>query len=516
MAISTMEKLVLIVPKSDIDKMLKTLVFSRCVEIRPLDVVIGNDNEGEEASQDGFLKKPEYQTEKFECDRLLARIKDSLEFIAPYRTDKKGLFAAKPSVCEEKYSEDNESYKTGIEAVTKICALSDKLSSLDTEYKKCEELLTMLSPWDTFDLKLSESTTKNTLTVLGVIPKLFSLDSLLGELDEKGYRALIEKVSESESATYISVTSHNEDFDAVSELLVKYGFLKSDFKNLTLTPYEESVKLKEKLEILQSEKENIKKEITEAAKFTCEIEFVYDVVKLKSIKTLAKEKLVCTEETVILSGYVPVKAKKRLEKRLEKLDCYFEFFEVSDEDDVPVELSNNAFATPVEFVEGLYSYPRYGSFDPSFLVAIFYYVIFGLMLADVGYGLLLVIAGLLGKKLLHPKPSMRKLLNLFAISGVSCIIWGILFGSYFGDMPVAVMTNMFGIENPPNVALWFDPVKSPINFLIVSIAMGVIHLFTGMGIKMWQLIKSGHPVAAIFDIGSWCLIFIAFLLLTRR
>ena len=132
------------------------------------------------------------------------------------------------------------------------------------------------------------------------------------------------------------------------------------------------------------------------------------------------------------------------------------------------------------------------------------------MLGDVAYGLILAVGGFLAVKLMKPKGGIKKLITLFAICGVSCIIAGVLFGSYFGDLPTKMMVNMFGVaeENVPKIAILFDPMQNPMGLLIISLAVGAIHLFTGMGIKFYVLCKEGRPLDAVFDIGSWYVFFI--------
>ena len=151
---------------------------------------------------------------------------------------------------------------------------------------------------------------------------------------------------------------------------------------------------------------------------------------------------------------------------------------------MPVKLLNQPAVKPFESVVGLYSLPAYGSFDPTFIMSIFFFVIFGFMLGDVLYGLLLTVGCLIMLKLLNISAGVKNLVKLFAICGVSSIICGVLFGSYFGDLPQQLMKNMFGADIG-GTHLWFDMVNDPILFLIVSMAIGVIHIMTGMGIKIY-------------------------------
>ena len=184
-------------------------------------------------------------------------------------------------------------------------------------------------------------------------------------------------------------------------------------------------------------------------------------------------------------------------------------------EDVPVLLQNNRFASPFESIIGSYGYPRYGSFDPTFIVAIFYSLIFGMIMQDVGYGLLLTLGCPLLIRKMNPKKSTKQLLQAFTICGVSTIVFGVLFGGYFGDLPHQLAVNFFGADADAlnHLALLFNPVENNTGFLILTLAVGGIHMVVGMLIRAYMLAKRGDLFAAIFDVGSWIVLFAGLLLL---
>lgn len=205
---------------------------------------------------------------------------------------------------------------------------------------------------------------------------------------------------------------------------------------------------------------------------------------------------------------MPEKATKKLVELLESRGDAYMLSDPEPEDDVPVLLENNAMATQFEPVISLYSLPAYGTFDPTFIMSFFYIIIFGLMFADVGYGVLLVAVCLLGLKLMKPTGSLRQFMWMFTMCGGSMIVMGILFGGYFGDLPDAIAKYFLGKPEGCDLALWFNPLSEPMLFLFVSLGIGALHLFAGLCVKFYILWKGGHPFAAIFDAGSWMLVFI--------
>ena len=174
--------------------------------------------------------------------------------------------------------------------------------------------------------------------------------------------------------------------------------------------------------------------------------------------------------------------------------------------DPPVLLKNNKFASCFEWVIGLYSYPKYSGFDPTFIMAIFYCILFGLMFADAGYGLLFVLIAFIAVPVIGIKGNLKKSIQMFGWCGVSCIVMGILFGGLFGDLPVRLAVSMFGADEF-QLALLLDPIKQPLVFLVISIGVGALHLITGMAIKFYMLCKRGKWLDALLDIGLWWVLF---------
>ncbi|MDO5141032.1 MAG: V-type ATPase 116kDa subunit family protein, partial [Eubacteriales bacterium] len=138
------------------------------------------------------------------------------------------------------------------------------------------------------------------------------------------------------------------------------------------------------------------------------------------------------------------------------------------------------------------------------IIACFYYILFGLMLSDAGYGLILVIAcGYVLLKVKNIKPGMEKMVRLMFFSGISTTFWGFMFGSFFGDAVGVVASTFF---NRPDIAfrpLWFNSMEEPIRLLAFAFLIGIIHLFTGLFIKLYQLLKAGQIRDAIYDVVFW-------------
>lgn len=180
--------------------------------------------------------------------------------------------------------------------------------------------------------------------------------------------------------------------------------------------------------------------------------------------------------------------------------------DVPEDAQPPVLLKNNKLSEPVETVLETYSMPNKHEIDPTFIMSLFYYFLFGMMLSDAGYGLLMII-GCAFVILRYPnmETGMKKTMKMFFYCGISTFVWGILFGGFFGDAVTVISTTFFGttLMVPP---LWFEPIKDPMRMLVFSFAVGILHLFVGLGIKFYQMAKEGDLKGAIYDVVFWYLL----------
>jgi len=97
---------------------------------------------------------------------------------------------------------------------------------------------------------------------------------------------------------------------------------------------------------------------------------------------------------------------------------------------------------------------------------------------------------------------MENFIRMFLYCGISTVFWGVVFSSYFGDAVDAVSQTFFGVHKtiPP---LWFSPTTYPMKMLVFSMVLGLLHLFTGLGMKMVQLLKKKQYLDAIYDCVFW-------------
>ncbi len=138
-----------------------------------------------------------------------------------------------------------------------------------------------------------------------------------------------------------------------------------------------------------------------------------------------------TDCTYIFSGWIPEKNINRLEIRLNDITEDNYYLKLSDEtEDIPIKLTSPGIFNPFKRIVENYSLPDYGTIDPTVFTAFTYMIMFGLMFGDAGHGTVIMIIGLLGIKFIKGK--YNHIYQLMIWCGSSAIIFGILFGSYFG------------------------------------------------------------------------------------
>lgn len=508
MSVSKMKKLTVLARKECLDDLMSRLVRLRCVEIR----THTESTENVSAS----LRTLDCNERRMELEHSLADISTAIDLLDPFVKKSKGLFARRMKVGIDSFTKDGR-FERAKRTVASALSIDERLSAVKKEMAELDMDVTAVLPYLNYDMPLSFKGTDTTECFLGVLPTVIELDDCGRELFKVG--AIAQILQKDKNGVYAVFYCHRSDSVQVGATLASYGFLRADFSNTDTCAKEYIKEAQRRQRLLSAETLALKNKLSEIAQSLDIIEALYDVEATELVAVEQKLKLVVTESVAVIEGWIPVRREMSVAEFLEHFECAYEISEPSDEDIPPVLLQNNGFATNFEWVLGMYSYPLYGSFDPTFIMSIFYFLIFGIMFADVGYGAVLVLACFGTVAIFKPRESIKRFLKMFGYCGISCMVFGAMFGSYFGDLPLAIMRNMLGMseEQLPNLslvpaaeanlALIMDPIQNPMGFLVFSLAVGVVHLVAGMAVNFFTLCRRGKVWDAIFDIGSYWVIF---------
>jgi V/A-type H+-transporting ATPase subunit I len=179
------------------------------------------------------------------------------------------------------------------------------------------------------------------------------------------------------------------------------------------------------------------------------------------------------------------------------------------EDETPPSVvKNGSLVAPYEAVTNLYSRPDPGGVDGTPLMSPFYFLFFGMMLSDTGYGLVLFLGGLLFLKRMKPTGMTESIVKVLAMGGLSAVFAGLFIGTFFGMDWNAVFGTPTGTW-----PLLFDPMVQPMPMLYVCFGLGLVHMLYGVCIKIYMCVKAKDYACAVFDNFSWLLVVIGLLIL---
>lgn len=446
------------------------------------------------------LRKDELGVDFSEYESTLLKIKFSLDFLKPYMEKESTLKSFLNGKKTLNYKDLEESIKTNNwqEVYENLKEKERKLNALGNERTKLETEISTLSLWKKFDAPFIDlKNLKYVSTFIGTFATQYESD-LIKEFNEVLKNGYIEIVNKDVQDTYMYALVPKEDEDKAREILKNYGF------NSFALVHDSTPKIliddyRAKVVELNKEEENIKLELKKLNYDFENLEEAYDYYNNIALRLKTSENFLRTENIVTIYGWNIVDTNEDLKDSISRAigeDYYLNFSEVLKEDieDVPIKLKNNKFSEAFESIVEMYSLPLYSEIDPTPILSVFYFIFFGMMLSDGGYGLVIVIAALLGMKFSKDK-SKKKTFKFFLFAGISTIVWGAVYGGWFGDL----FTEYFGIKIP----FLLDPPNSIIEIFALSLGFGIIHIFIGLGIKAYMLIRDHKVKDAIYDVLSW-------------
>lgn len=492
MSVSNMKKLTAFVFRNDADRLVRSLMRLRCVQVQSLD-----------AERSAWkLDRLDCETELTEARRKAAAVDEILPLISRFSTRKMRFRRRVHTVDADAFVADGSAAKAW-ETVQLARRMRDEISGNEAERARLAALADALQPWLDYDLPPGDCETGKTKTWIGSVPGTVAPDTVAEALCDAG--AVPEPVYEDGKFSYWAVTFLKESESEINTLLTSFGFLRQSLESGDLTAQTLLRQTEESIAGLEEEALRKEETLRDCAESLDEIEILHDITHTDLRVAELKQKLAQTGACTVLEGWMPEGMEDAVREVLDRAECAYDVDAPEAGEQPPVLLHNNKFAQNFEWVIGMYSYPKYGAFDPTFIMSVFYFLIFGMMFADVGYGLILTLACFGGIRLLNPKPGMRRMLSMFGWCGISCAVMGVIFGGWFGDLPTAIMENLLGIENAAATpvghffanGLLFNPVSSAVPFLILSLAVGEIHLVAGMAISMVETFKTGRRAEAI-------------------
>lgn len=441
-------------------------------------------------------------------DGKVSSAESALKAVSKYADIKSPLITIRKSVKSDEFEAEIKSTASEAEnTVTDINSAAGSIEKSQNEINRLRSLIAGLEPWKELEIDLSTEGTKNTAFILGTLPVKTDFDFLIKTIEEAVPSAIINSVSQDKQFRYIYAFSFRKDKDELLNLLRKYSFNLISKSSASGTPTEIISRCEADIENEKTAIESDKKLITELSAKKEIIENYHDSCVLKRDRLKIVSNMVGTGKIFYFEGWAPEAGKEDIEKLFNKYGYYCEIREPLEEEEPPVLLKNNSVVTPFEAITEMYSLPSKNDIDPTKFLAPFYFIFFGLMLSDAAYGLIMSVGCYFAIKKFKLEGSMYRMVKMFFYCGISTFIWGALFGGWFGDFFTIAAKTLFNIDFTIN-PIWFSPMDDPMKLLVFSLILGAIHLFVGMGIQAYMLIRDGKPFDALFDIGFWYMLLI--------
>jgi len=498
-----MKHLRLLGMESEREALLKAMQDMECVEISSIDG-------SEEALKSGFAKPDDKALMSAqEASRAYRTALASLDRFAP---EKKGMFRKRQGVSRAAFfsAESEENARTAAETINKD---TRRLGEIESERTKNEALRATLAPWLTVDAPLGGA--DGALAVFfGTAGLNVTDDALKALADSLDGLLTWQQASSDRSLRYLLVMCHGNVKERALSALRDLGFSTVSFRGMTGTAKENDKALAENLAALEKERQEIEQRIAGLGGKREALLEASDRAAIALRREEAKSRLVGTDKVFLLEGWLPADRCAALEKALEPFTCAIETREPTEEEypQVPVQLKNNKLTRPLNMVTEMYSLPAYGTLDPNPLMAPFFILFYGIMMADMGYGLLMMIASVIISKKYRPKGTSGELFSLLGLCGISTFIMGALTGGFFGDF----LTQLVAIVSPGTVFALpklFDPLDDLTMILIGSMALGMVQIVTGMAISLIEKCKRKKFLDAFFEEITWWIVFIGIALL---
>lgn len=483
MAIENMSRFQLYIFDNDRKPLLKRL--QKFADVHFVDVRRHEEEEG--------LPAPDVSLEWQQNNEVISKVQWMLQLLHPHAPAKgmiEGMKKGLPDVSLNHLYEMQESYpweelyeflqtvhQTGEEKKNQIAARKQEIDEL--------------TPVADTDIPLEALGERPlTVTLWGTVQGKL-LESFVEQTKDEPYLVL-EEIAEQGQTRYWQASFLKEDRVRQEDLLRKAGF-----QPLALTgkgtPKERIRVLHEEIETLEAEREESKNRIQSKLKELPSLQELFEALQNRKLRLEAQANFGRTDYTTTIEGYVPTEALPRFEKAVQEISGEAYAMEVAeaerDSPEVPIRLKNNGLVKPFESLTEMYAMPHYNEIDPTPLFAPFYWLFFGMMGADIGYGLIVLAVTFVALKFFNLTDSMRRFVKFFFYLSFAVIGWGFVYGSFLGGLiPLPFLIDM----NNDFMLL-----------LILSIAMGLIHLFFAMGIAAYMKIRDGKPMDAFYDVGLW-------------
>nr|WP_326215334.1 V-type ATP synthase subunit I [uncultured Oscillibacter sp.] len=498
MAIVKMKKLRVMAMAGQKEELLRQLLRLGCVEISEPDSKLA-DPAWAALLQRGTSHLVNKKSEIADVDTALAAIKK-------YAQLKDGLFIKRRPISEKDFL-DTGTADQAKEAAQKIGDLLRSLTQLQSDETRLQTRRAGLLPWKSLDMPLELEGTTYTRFRLGVCPGSTDIGQVKTELGASGAAAELYEISGDKQQKYLLLISLRADEEAALDVLRPHGFSVVTIPDTTGTAADNIARLDAQIAENEKQQSVAVDAIVKSAGARDALRLYADRLTAEAAEETNAERLMTDGTILFFEGWVPAEKLSKVEKLLTSMDCAWEASDPTEDEisQVPVLLKNNWLTRPLNMVTEMYSLPAYDNVDPNPLMAPFFILFYGIMMADMGYGLLMILASVLITRAYRPKGTAGHLFALMGLCGVSTFIMGAITGGFFGDF----LTQVVLLTTGKDFALpaLFTPLDDTLMILVGAMCLGFVQIVTGMVISLVQKVKKGQVMDAVWEEITWFVVF---------
>lgn len=497
MSIVKMKRLRLIALARDRDELLSSLLHAGCVEVSepPADLA------------DPLLRRDKARVAEAKSE--LAELKQALSVLRRQAPQKEGLLTPR-QVVRERDLLDHGAMAAALEKARTVNDHAKAAGQCSARETRLNAELQSLRPWEACDLPLNEAGTRCVAVLLGTVPSAVDFDAMAGAVSEAAEASQVTLLSADGQQQCLEVLVHRSQEGAALEALRSYGFSLPQFKDASGTARDNVRRLEEELEAVRAQRQAELDAIRAMGPETGALKLCVDQVQQVLATEETKERILAGGSILCLDGWVDEPNVSKLEQALAAFDCAWELTDPAPEEypKVPVKLQNGPLTRCMNMVTEMYALPVYGTVDPNPLMAPFFILFYGIMMADMGYGILMVLGAIFMIKKLRAKGGMRNFAELLFYCGISTFVLGAITGGFFGDF----LTQLVSIISPGTefaLPALFTPMNDTIAILGGALVLGFIQIITGQIVSFVEKTRKGHLMDAIWDEGTWWVLYLA-------
>ena len=494
MAIVKMKRLRLIALENDRTTLLRRLQKLGCLHL--------SEPPADESAWEGLLRRESDQSAQQHAQlRLLQNALDVLKRYAPQKT---GLLDPRPMVSEQEFLNEQE-LPGHLAAAKEVTDHAAELNRLIAQETRLTGERASLNPWRELDLPMEMTGTKTVNVITGTVPGPVNFDQLQGQLADQVPEAALYRLFQSSEQQCLLLMCHKAVANQALEVLRNSGFATGQLSGWRGTVAENAQRLDGELERIHRAAEQEKAALVALGDKQEELRLAADRIATELNREENNRRLLTDQHIVCMQGWVPEGDVPRLTGLLEQFDCAWDLADPTEEEypDVPVQLKGNFFTRSMNCITEQYSLPAYDGVDPNPVMAPFFIFFFGMMMADMAYGILMIVGSVLFLK--KKRPADTSFMEMIFWCGISTFIFGALTGGFFGDF----IPQLLKIINPAStfeMPALFTPLNDTLSIMIGALVLGLIQIITGMTVSVVKKTKDGHFQDALWDEITWWVI----------